>query len=135
MKIREQFIPLPVTRVVELSIDLMEDWDGSLDSIDLPPDAKGASVKPLVHISEDRLAELDRTALMKRILAFGASACRLPVVQVSRRREKRDERHASELSLEESLTIFAEEVRSPEPEERVAFAVALAREADAGVLE
>lgn len=126
---QERFLPLPVTPAVELTAE----WDGRLD---LDPEViRGAAVKLVLRVPEDRLAELDREALRAEVLAAGADSCRSPVIHVVRRREARDARHAAELSLEDSLRIFAEEVRAPDLEERVNFAAALAREADSGVLE
>jgi hypothetical protein len=134
-KVREEFIPLPVTPVVELSFDLGEDWDGRLAGLGIPEGIAGASVKLVLRVAEERVAELDRDAIRAAVLAAGAVSCRAPVVHVTRRRDARDARHAAELPLEDSLRIFAEEVRAPEPAERVAFAAALAREADAGATE
>lgn len=132
-RIREEFIPLPVDRLLELA----SDWvDGRLD-LDLRalPALRGATVKLTVRVPEEQLAEFDREGLRAAVLAAGAAACRAPTVHVIRREERRDARHAAELPLEDSLRIFAEEVRAPDAGERVAFAAALAREADAGVTE
>jgi hypothetical protein len=48
---------------------------------------------------------------------------------------KRDDRHDVELSLEESIRVFAEETRPADVGEKVAFAVEIAREADGGEKE
>lgn len=130
---KETFLPLPATPAVELSFELGEDWDGRLAGLGLPEGIRGAAVKLVLLVAEERVAELDREALREMVLAAGAASCRPPVVHVTRRREARDARHAAELPLEDSLRIFAEEVRAPDAAERVAFAAALAREADAGV--
>lgn len=134
-RVREEFIPLPVTPAVELSFDLGEDWDGRLSSLGLPEAVRGAAVKLVLRVAEERLGELDREGFRAAVLAAGAESCRAPVVHVTRKREARDDRHAAELTLEDSLRIFAEEVRAPDAAERVAFAAALAREADAGAEE
>jgi hypothetical protein len=131
-EVAEEFIPLPVIPVVEVSLNLGEDWDGTIRSVEIPKTILGANVKLLLRVSERWFAELDREVFQAAILKSGAVSCRPPVVHVVRKREARDERHAAELTLEESLRIFAEEVRAPDSVERVAFAAALAREADAG---
>jgi len=134
-EVREEFLPLPATPAVELAFDLDEDWDGRLESLGLPDAVVGAAVKLVLRVAEERLAELDREGFRAAVLAAGADSCRAPVVHVTRKREARDDRHAAELTLEDSLSIFAEEVRAPDAGARVAFAAALAREADAGVEE
>ena len=129
-EVGDRFLPLPAEPTRELRWDLPEDWDGAI-----PVDAdlvRGARVKPVVTVPEARLAALDPEALRARILELGATYCKAPLVHVLRKRTARDERHATELPLEDSLAIFAEETRVRDPEEAVRFAAALAREADAG---
>lgn len=126
---REEFLPLPVDRPLELVWDLDADWDGTLAL----PDVTGARVKCVLRVVEERAALADPAALRRRVLEAGAVFCKTPEVVVLRRRELRDERHAVDLPLEESLRLFAAETLVPDPEAKVAFAAALAREADAGV--
>lgn len=132
---RERFVPLPVDRLVEISITIAENWDGRLDRFFRPEDVRGARVKVVATVPEARLADFDRETLRSLILAAGAVHCRAPEVRVVRRKVRRDERHDAEISIEESLRIFAEETRAKGTEGKVRFAAELAREADAGVCE
>lgn len=127
------FLALPVDRTIELRFDFGEDWDGSID-LDLPRLA-GARVKPVVYVSDAVVDRFDREALRHRILSAGAAYCRASLVHVVRRVARRDVRHDVALTLEESVRVFAEETAPSAVEEKVVFAVALAREADSGEKE
>jgi hypothetical protein len=128
----DRFLPLPVDRTIELRFDLGDDWDGA---IELEPDLTGARVKPVVHVAEAVVERFDRNGLKDRILEAGATYCKAPVVHVVRTVVKRDDRHDVELSLEESIRVFAEETRPADAGEKVVFAVEIAREADGGERE
>jgi len=127
---RERFVELPVDRHVEVLLDFVENPDLLLDESLL----KGARVKPVVVVPEERVETFDREALRKAVLKAGAESCRPPEVRVVRKRVKRDERHAADVPLEESLRIFAAETRARDAGEKVSFAAELAREADAGAV-
>ena len=128
---RERFVELPVDRHVELLLDFAEDPDLAIDE----GLVRGARVKPVVVIPEEKLETFDRDALREAVLAAGAEYCRAPEVRVVRKRTKRDERHSADVPLEESLRIFAAETRARDSDAKVAFAAELAREADAGAVE
>lgn len=129
----DRFLPLPVDRTIELRFEFGADWDGTID-LDLAALA-GARVKPVVFVAEEVAERFDRDGLRNRILAAGVVYCRAPLVHVARKVTRRDERHAVEAPLEESIRIFAEETTPPDVDAKVAFAVELAREADAGEKE
>ena len=129
---RERFLPLPVDRHVELTFEFPETIDLAVFDSNV---VVGARVKPIVIVSEEKLETLDREAIRRAILEKGAVHCRAPEVRVVRRKVKRDERHAADVPLEESLRIFAEETRARNAEWKVGFAAELAREADAGARE
>jgi hypothetical protein len=133
--VRENFLPLPVDRTLELRIELGEDFDGDLDLLLVDVDVRDARVKPVVFVPEERVDLLDRETLRERILAIGAKYCKAPVVHVVRKVVRRDVRHDAEIPLEDSLRIFAEETKPRDTEEKIAFAAELAREADAGEME
>lgn len=128
--VRNKFVDYGAQPTRELRWELRSDWDGEF----LVPskDVKGARIKPVILIPEEVVNLLDRHALKQRILDLGAVYCKVPIVHVLRNRVKRDERHRVELSLEESLGIFADETRPKDSEGKVKFAVSLAREADSG---
>lgn len=127
--ISHRFLDLDADPTLEVRFELPAEWDGAfpLEGAAL----KGARVKPVVFVPEELSAEVDRHALRSAILETGAVYCKVPIVQVARKKVKRDERYAVELPLEESLRIFAEETRAEDAERLVKFAAALAREADA----
>ena len=128
------FVPLPVERTIELRLELEADWDGGFEPTDFP-DVLGARVKPVVFVVEERANLLDREALRASLEELGAVYVRTPLVHVLRKVVRRDERHDVEIPLEESIELFAEETKPRDAEAKVAFAVALAREADAGEKE
>lgn len=127
--VREDFLPLPVDRTVEIRLDLDLDFAGDFDVRD---DLEGARVKPVVFVPEERADLVDREALRTALLERGAVYVKAPLVHVVRREAKRDARHDVEVPLEESLRLFVEETRPRDAEAKVEFAAALAREADAG---
>jgi hypothetical protein len=128
--VRNDLYPLPVDRTVELRFELGLDWDGEFD---LDSEViRGARVKPVVFVDEEKADLVDRDAMKEMISSLGAIYVRTPAVHVIRKRVKRDERHDVEIPLEESLRLFAEETRPEDAEEKIDYAVALAREADAG---
>lgn len=126
--IRRYAVPLPVERTLELTFEFDAAWDGALPDFG---DVDGARVKPVLFVPEELTDLVDREAWRDALLEAGATYVKTPTVHVVRRRTKRDERHAAQLSLEESLRIFAEETGGA-PKERIEFAAALARDADAG---
>lgn len=128
--VRENFLPLPVDRTLELRWDLGNGFpaDGEPEI----PDVAGARVKLVIFVAEESVMHLDRDGLRDRILSAGAKYCKAPVVHVVRKAEHRDARHAVDVPLEESLRLFAEETKPREAEDKVEFAAGLAREADAG---
>ena len=131
--VENRFLEYGAQPTREIRWELPPDWDGDLP---LDPDViDGSRIKPVVLVPDNVADQLDRHALRQRILDLGATYCKVPVVHVLRERVARDERHRTELSLEESLEIFAEETRPPDAEAKVAFAAELAREADAGEKE
>lgn len=130
--VKHHFLPLPADRTLEIRWDLDDDFDGSFE---FPDGVSGARVKPVIHVPEGKVGLVDRDGLRKVLLDAGAIYCKAPTVHVARRKVKRDERHAVEVPLEESLRIFAEETNPRDPDRRVEFAAALAREADAGAKE
>lgn len=121
----EYFVPLPVDPTIEVAVrmDLETEFE-------IPRDVRGARVKLVVYVPEARAAEVDRGALRAKLLDAGAVYARDPVVHVVRDEAKRDERHAVDVPLEESVRIFADETRPERAEEKIAFALELAREAD-----
>lgn len=128
-----RFIPLPATPLLELHWEITD--RGQLDDMALGRNVTDAIVKPVVVITE-HLAELfNRQALKTLIESMGAKHCRTPIVHVVRKQITRDERHTTELPIEESLGLFADETHTSTAGPRVAYAAALAREADAGVVE
>jgi hypothetical protein len=130
---KDTFLPLPVDRTIELRFELDEDWDGA---IDLDPEAlAGARVKPIVFVAGAVVDRFDRDDLRLRIIHAGAIYCRAPLVHVVRTVVRRDERHAVEVPLEESLRMFAEETSPAGADRKVAFAAGLARAADGGERE
>lgn len=131
-RVRQNFLPLPVDRTLELRFDLGDEFDGTLD---LDVDVEGARVKPVVFVPEGKVDLLDREEIQRALLAAGAKYVKVPVVHVVRTVAHRDERHDVEISLEESIRIFAEETKPRDVDEKVAFAAALARESDAGARE
>lgn len=128
--VRNKFVDYGAQPTRELRWELSPDWNGDLQIS--KKDVKGARIKPVILIPEEVVNLLDRHALKKIILDLGAVYCKVPIVHVLKKRAKRDDRHRVELSLEESLKLFAEETRPEDPEEKVKFAAALAREADSG---
>ncbi len=128
--VRNRFVNYNAQPTRELRWELRSDWDGEFRV--RKGDVKGARIKPVILIPEEAVSFLDRHAIRQKILDFGAVYCKVPIVHVLRERVKRDDRHRVELSLEESLRIFAEETRPEDPEGKVKFAAALAREADSG---
>jgi hypothetical protein len=124
------FLPLPVDRTIELRIEIGEDFSGDFELGNLDRFV-GARVKPVLYVRESAVETVDRSALRDAILALGAKYVKTPIVHVVRRIVRRDERHDVELDLEDSLRLFAEETGVSDPERKVAFAVALARESDA----
>lgn len=129
----DRFLPLPVDRTLELKFEFGADWDGTID-LDLEKLA-GSRVKPVVFVVEEAVERFDRDSLKLRILHAGAVYCRAPLVHVIRRTVKRDERHAVEVPLEESIRIFAEETNPADADKKVTFAAEVAREADGGEKE
>ena len=129
----QHFVPLPVDRTIELRFELGEDWDGNL--VFSKGDVEGARVKPVVFVAEERADLVDRDAIRATLEELGAVYVRAPLVHVVRKVVRRDERHAVEIPLEDSIELFAEETKPRDAAEKVAFAVALAREADAGEKE
>lgn len=126
------FLPLPAEPTREVRFNLDDDWDGTWS---LNSDVSGARVKPVVSVPEGSAEAVDRAALRKLILDAGAVYCKQPEVHVRRREVRRDARHDVELSLEDSLRIFAEETQPRDAERFVKFAAAIAREADSGETE
>ena len=127
------FLPLPVEPTREIRFELDADWDGRW-KID-PELVRGARIKPVVFVPEERASEVDKASLRQLFLDTGATYCKLPEVHVHRKEVRRDARHDVELSIEESLWLFASETRPKNTEDKVLFAAALAREADAGAKE
>jgi hypothetical protein len=128
--IEHRLLDVSADRTIEVRFELPAEWDGRFP---LDPEAlTGARVKPVVLVPEELASEVDRHALRAEILDAGAAYCKVPAVQVARRRVKRDARHETALPLEESLRIFAEETKPERAEEVLRFAAALARAADAG---
>lgn len=123
--VREYDLPLPVDRTLELRWDALPDGD--------LPDVAGARVKPVLFLDEVESTTFDRGAFKERLREAGAVYVKAPVVHVLRRRSARDDRHAADVPLEESLRMFAQETHCGV--DHVEFAAALAREADAGVTE
>lgn len=128
--VRENFLPLPVDRALELRFDVGE----VPEELEIP-DVVDARVKPVVYVEEGGLETFDAEKLRQVLLEAGAKYVKSPIVHVVRKVVRRDERHDVEIPLEFSLELFAEETRPREAEEKVAFAAALAREADAGEKE
>jgi hypothetical protein len=133
--VRENFIPLPVDRTIEVRLELAENFDGDLDLLLTDLDFRDARVKPVLFVPEAVVDLLSRDALRESILQAGALYCRTPIVHVVRTVVHRDERHDVEIPLEESLRIFAEETKPRDADGKVSFAAELAREADAGERE
>jgi hypothetical protein len=131
--LENHFLPLPVDRTIELRWDLSEDFDGVLP-VD-PKEVDGARVKPVIYVPEEKADLVDRDGLRSDLLGMGAVYCKAPTVHVVRKKVQRDDRHAVEVPLEESLRMFAEETNPRDPDARVEFAATLAREADAGAEE
>jgi hypothetical protein len=127
--VRENFLPLPVDRTVELRIEIGESFDGEIGGF---PDLAGARVKPVVFVPEERAELFDRDALREKLEEAGAIYVKAPTVHTIRRVVRRDARHDVDVPLEESLRIFAEETKPRDADAKVEFAAALAREADAG---
>ena len=125
------FVPLPVERTIEIRFELDEDWNGDLEF----PDVVGARVKPVIFVAEERANLVDRDAIRSTLEELGAIYVRTPLVHVVRKVVRRDERHDVEIPLEDSIELFAEETKPRDAEAKIAFAVALAREADAGEKE
>ncbi len=123
-----RFVELPVDRALELRFDLDLAFDGAFRL----PDVAGARVKVVVYVPEDVADLVDRVSLRNQIEEAGAIYVKDPVVHVIRSEVRRDARHEADLSLEESIAIFAAETSPRDAENKVAFAVALAREADGG---
>ncbi len=121
--VRENFLPLPVDRTIELRLEFGED----LGDVDV----EGARVKPILLVPEEKADLVDREGLRSKLMEKGAVYVKAPIVHVVRRAVKRDERHDADVPLEESLRLFAGETKPRDAEEKVAYAVALAREADA----
>ena len=127
--VEHRFLDVSADPTIEVRFEIPASWDGRFP---LNPEAlTGTRVKPVVLVPEELASEVDRHALRQEILEAGAVYCKVPIVQVARRKVKRDARHAVELPLEESLRLFAAETRTEDPETVVEFAAALAREADA----
>jgi hypothetical protein len=124
------FVPLPADRTIELRFELGEDWDGGFEPADFP-DVLGARVKPVLFVAEERADLVDREAIRATLEELGAIYVRAPLVHVVRKVVRRDERHDVEIPLEESIGLFAEETKPRDAEAKVAFALELAREADA----
>lgn len=122
----EEFVELPVDRLIEFTVHLGMDFDGRVTL----PEVSGARVKPVIFIPAERVDLLDRVGLVADLKSKGATAVKAPVVHVVRSVERRDERHDVDLPLEESLRLFAEETGVTDPG-RIEMALKLAREADA----
>lgn len=125
------FVPTPADRTVEVRVELGEDWEGGIEF----PDVRGARVKPVIFVAEERADLVDREAIRTVLEELGAVYVRTPLVHVVRKVVRRDERHAVDLPLEESIRLFAEETTPRDAGEKIAFALELAREADAGEKE
>jgi len=130
---RERFLEVGADRTIELRWELEASWDGRF-RVD-PEEVAGARVKPVILVPEELVEHVARHELRQTILDAGAVYCKVPTVQVIRRKVTRDARHHVDLPLEDSLRLFAEEVTAEDAEEKVKFAATLAREADAGVKE
>lgn len=135
--VRENFLPLPVDRLLELRWELGEDFAGeyALDERSLEAIKAGARVKPVIFVPESKLELVDREAVRTWLLELGAKYVRAPLIHVARRTTRRDARHDVEIPLEESIRIFADETRPRDKVAKRVFAAALAREADAGARE
>lgn len=131
--VRNKFVDYRAQPIREICWKIPSDWNGEIWVVER--DVKGARIKPVILIPEEVVNLLDRHAVRQKILDFGAVYCKVPIVHVLRKRTKRDDRHRVELSLEESLKIFAEETRPEDSEGKVKFAASLAREADSGERE
>lgn len=127
-----RFVSLPVEPTRELRFELDANWDGRWPI--QPTLVAGARIKPVVFVPEAIAANVDKFGLKAEFEALGATYVKTPHVHVVREKTTRDARHAVDLPLEESLRIFAEETRTSDLA-KVAFAAAIAREADAGVRE
>lgn len=126
--VSEHFLPLPVDRTLELR------WDVGVVPEEMEiPDVVDARVKPVVYVEEGAIFDAEK--FKKVLLEAGAKYVRSPLVHVVRRETRRDERHDVEIPLEESLGLFAEETSPRDPEGKIEFAAAVAREADAGERE
>lgn len=125
----QHFVPLPVDRTVELRLEFGADWDGEI--VYARSDVEGARVKPVVFVAEEKADLVDREAIRATLVELGAVYVRAPMVHVVRNVVRRDERHDVEIPLEESIRLFAEETKPRDAEAKVAFALELAREADA----
>jgi hypothetical protein len=121
--VRENFLPLPVDRTLELRLEFGE----NLGDVDV----RGARVKPILFVPEEKADLVDREALRAKLIERGAVYVKAPTVHVIRKAIKRDERHRADVPLEESLRLFAGETRPRDADAKGEFAAALAREADA----
>lgn len=131
-KLKEKLIKLPVSRLLELTWELDSTFEGI---IDIEADVAGARVKPVLYVPEEKLKLVDKNQLTQDLINAGASYIKAPTIHTIRKKVKRDDRHDVELSIEESLEIFAEETKVRDVDVKIAFAAELAREADSGVEE
>jgi len=126
---RDRFIETGADPTLEVRWELDTGWNGRFA---IPESVAGARVKPVVYVSEELSDQVDRHGLRTEILEAGAIYCKVPTVHVARRKVKRDARHEVELTIEESLRLFAEETKPSDPKGLVKFAAKLARAADSG---
>jgi len=126
--VEERFLPRPVTPAVEVEVDIPEDWDGIFPA--LPSSVRGALVKLTVTIPEAKLPVFDRERFREGALFMGAERVHAINLRVIRSAVKRDERHNAEVSLEESIQLFAGETKPQRAMEKVRLALSIAREAD-----
>lgn len=127
----EVFLPLGADPALELTWDLTRGDDLTV----VPPIPKLAHVKALVRVSEDLAAAVDRDALRRRILTAGAQTC-VPVDLIVIRGEERERGVEFELmSTKEAVLSFADETKPVDRDRKVALALAVAAEADEGVVE
>jgi len=125
--LEKTFIPLPVDRLVVVDLRVEE---GAVVGLPKSSDVAGCLVKVRIEVPAEQIDVFDKEFLRQQIIELGAAHVRAVEVRVLRREAVRDDRHAVELSIEDSLRIFAEETKIQDAERRIAFAAALAREAD-----
>lgn len=122
-KIKDKFIKLPVDPIHEIVI---KELDYELDEKLI----KGSRIKPIVYIKEEKLDQFDSNLLKKRIFKLGAIYCKNPIINVIRKKIRRDSRHDFILQLEDSIKLFAKETRPKNKDKKIEFTIQLAKEAD-----